>query len=350
MDARSRLVSLALGLLGFGCASLSGNLPGEARQPLSQPVARLQVDSRPVPELRIPVTPTPPAAPPAAGPSLVQASAQAPAPPDPAGPPLKLVAPPPTGNLSADRIHALYREAAQRYATVDSYIVRLKRREQINGKDHPEEVLYVRFRKQPWSIYFKWLGKEGAGREVLYVKGQYEDKIQTIVAAGDVPLMPAGRRFAVSPDSLFVKSASRYSIRDAGIGNLIERFGALLEANDKGDRHWGTVRYLGPVKRPECEAPYEAVEHDVPGAAEAQLPRGGRRLWLFDPVTKFPTLLITQDETGHEVEYYCYDRFQFPVKLDDDDFNPDKLWNQKKAPPSEATPMKRPSVASPSER
>jgi hypothetical protein len=60
------------------------------------------------------------------------------------------------------------------------------------------------------------------------------------------------------------------------------------------------------------------------------LPHGGHRLWVFDPATKFPALLITQDDQGREVEYYCYDRFEFPVHLDDDDFNPDKLWAAKR--------------------
>jgi hypothetical protein len=36
-------------------------------------------------------------------------------------------------------------------------------------------------------------------------------------------------------------------------------------------------------------------------------------------------LLRTLDETGREVEYYCYERFQYPVRLDEDDFNPECL-------------------------
>src|SRR5438445_12975598 len=38
-------------------------------------------------------------------------------------------------NDSMTKLHSLYREAAERYAAVDSYIVRLTRREQLNGKD-----------------------------------------------------------------------------------------------------------------------------------------------------------------------------------------------------------------------
>jgi hypothetical protein len=135
--------------------------------------------------------------------------------------------------------------------------------------------------------------------------------------------MPAGKRIALSPDSPLVRSSSRHSIHEAGIGVLIEKFGGLLDATEKGDNRYGAVRYLGLVKRPELEAPCEAAEQEIRPGSEALLPRGGRRLWLFDTVSKLPVLMTTRDETGHEVEYYCYDRFQYPVRLDNDDFNPD---------------------------
>lgn len=36
--------------------------------------------------------------------------------------------------------------------------------------------------------------------------------------------------------------------------------------------------------------------------------------------------MIAKDENGREVEYYCHDRFIFPARLDDDDFDPSKLF------------------------
>jgi len=317
---------LLIGLLGFGCASGPSSSndyvpehPLPERPPINAPTA---VDLR-IPGKAAEPTPAGSDAP------VKQASAQAPA-DESSGPPLKVEAPPSPPGDSIAKLRSLYREAAERYAAIDSYIVRLRRREQVNGKDNPEEILCVKFRKQPWSVYFKWLGKEATGREVVYVKGQYEDKIHTLLAAGDMPLMPAGKRVALPPDSLLVRSSSRHSIQEAGIGMLIEHFGRLLEAVQKGENQLGTVKYLGLLKRPEFDAPCEGAEQEIPAGSESLLPRGGRRLWAFDTITKFPVLIITQDHTGHEVEYYCYDRLQFPVQLDSDDFNPDKLWNQKK--------------------
>ena len=84
------------------------------------------------------------------------------------------------------------------------------------------------------------------------------------------------------------------------------------------------------MKRPEFKAPLDGIELVIPTGTDPLLPRGGRRLRFYDATTKLPTLIITCDDTGHEVEYYCFDRLQYPVKLDDDDFDPDKLWQVRK--------------------
>ena len=62
-------------------------------------------------------------------------------------------------------------------------------------------------------------------------------------------------------------------------------------------------------------------------------PQGGKRLLFFDPQMKWPVFSNTFDPNGREVDYSVFDRFQLNVKLDDDDFNADKLWPIKKASP-----------------
>jgi hypothetical protein len=247
---------------------------------------------------------------------------------------------PPAGSApsSATPLHTarqLLQQAAARCATLDSYIVRLTRREFLKDKAQPEEILLFKFRKAPWSVHFKWLGDTARGREVVYVKGQYENKIHTKLAAGDAPLMPAGARIAVAPDSLLARSASRHPITDAGICHCVESLLAQLDAQERGDKRQGTLTAIAPQRRPEYSRPVEALERLIPPGIEPQLPRGGRRLMFFDPDWRLPMLVVTYDDKGHEVEYYRYDRMQAPVHLDDDDFNPDKLWGAPaKTPPT----------------
>src|SRR5262245_1660649 len=72
----------------------------------------------------------------------------------------------PAGDPSAHlrRLHRLAEESANR---LDAVTARLTRREQVNGKDGPEEVLSCKFRKEPFSVYFKWIGQYKSGREVV---------------------------------------------------------------------------------------------------------------------------------------------------------------------------------------
>jgi hypothetical protein len=231
----------------------------------------------------------------------------------------------PTGEAGIE-LSQIYHRAAERYASIDSYIARLRRREQVNGKDKPEELLLFKFRKQPWSVYLKWLGTEGKGREVIYVQGQHGSMLNTLLATGDMPFVPAGKRMTLPPDSFFVRAASRHAITEAGIGNLVEEFGKLVEVPPRNGSASAKLNYLGRKQRPEFEGLVQVVEQIIPPGSEVQLPHGGRRLWMFDPQTNLPAILVTTDETGHEVEYYCYDRLQCPVHLDDADFDPDRLW------------------------
>src|ERR1700678_2688058 len=118
---------------------------------------------------------------------------------------------------------------------MDSYIVRLTRREQVRGKDGAEDIILFKFRKEPWSLYFKWIGPSGQGREVIYCKGRYDDKIQTLLAAGDNPFAAAGTRMAFAVDNPPVPTSSRHGINEAGIGASIERLGIVLDALSRSD-------------------------------------------------------------------------------------------------------------------
>lgn len=223
-------------------------------------------------------------------------------------------------------LRQLYRKAAEQIAPMDAYALRLIRREVVNGRQTPEEVIHFKFRREPFSVYLKWIGDEAKGREVVYVKGRYDNKIHSKLPPGNVLLALAGSRHALPLDSMLVKGSSRHSITQAGLENLVERFGLLVDALERNEPSAAVMRYLGTLKRPEFEATVEAVEHIIPPGADPLLPRGGQKRWYFDARNHLPVLIITHDHTGQEVEYYCHDRIEFPLRLTDDDFNPDRLW------------------------
>lgn len=286
-----------------------------------------------------PVVPSPSAAPPPAA-SAPQPPPAAPTPPQTPSP-QKDKSQPDGSSQTPHTARQLLQLAAERCARLDSYIVRLTRREHRKGKPGPEEIIAFSFRKKPFSIHFKWLGKVAEGREVVYVQGRFENKIHTRLAKGDALLMPAGARLSLSPDNPLVRSASRHPITDAGICHCVESLMALLEAQERGDRRQGTLSAIAPQRRPEYPQPVETLERILPPGVEPELPRGGRRLMFFDPENHLPMLVVTYDDKVTEVEYYRYDRLITPANLDDDDFNPDKLWPAPQAKPGPTAGARR---------
>ncbi len=298
----------------------------------------------------MPLGPTPPALPPALPPAP-------PLPTEPVGPTLSppvpvdvkpmleakpaslspALAPPPTPPAlkvqtnhpntfdAAVKLRELFEKANRQYATMDSYTLRMKRREVVGGKVRPEELILAKFRREPFSLYLKWVGEEGKGREVCFVQGQYNGDVHTLLARGDMIFL-GGTHFKCPPESPLVKSNCRYPITDAGLGPIIARFGRLVAALEKGDSSEGTAKILGNVKRPEFDEPVEGIVQNLPAKYDPLFPNGGQRVWYFDVKNGLPVLIITFDHQGKEVEYYCHDRVIAPANLDDDDFNPYRMW------------------------
>jgi hypothetical protein len=238
----------------------------------------------------------------------------------------------------ADAVQRLHSAAVNQFATMDSFVARVRRRETQNGKPKPEELMLFKERKNPQSVHFKWIGDEAKGREVLYVRGRYEDKMQIVTARGDVPFTPGGTRMAMARDSILVKAASpNHDVTDAGLTYNLKDLGQLYQAaRDPGSGV--SVRYLGGVNRPEYPYPLEGVEIKLPPGRDPDMPRGGRREIYYDPKTHLPVVYLAFDESGREQNYNCYDRIQTDFKLDDDDFNPDKLWGKRPTGQTVANP------------
>ncbi len=326
-------LALAVNLLGSGCVALPSRPTPNHTSPVSKRLPRPKA----APPLLIADRGAEPQPngnhlQPAANNQRQQGEASRDPEPQPAGNHLLLAAASQQAQGVANRdflehLRLLHRKALDRHLAMDSYTLRLQRREATSdGQAGQDEVILLKFRQKPWSIAFKWIGEQAKGREVLYVKGRKDDLIHIRTAAGDIPFLPAGRHMKFSPDSILVKSRSRYPITDSGLDGAIERFGRLVEALTKGDTKEGTARYLGAVRRPEFAEKMEGVLQTLPPGVDPLLPRGGQCQWYFDHTWNLPLLTITHDEAGREVDYSCHDRLEFPVGLDDDDFDPDKLW------------------------
>lgn len=224
-----------------------------------------------------------------------------------------------TDPSAAARLRELHRLATERYARIDSYIVRLRVRESIKGVDKPEETMLVSFRKTPLGISLRWLDPGHKGLVIIF-RGPPVNKLHVHLSSGE--------RLVLAPDGFLVRAFCRYPIGETGFGGLISHFERHLIDSERGVLRCD-LRYLGVRKRPEFDVPLETVEQVFPPRLEKLLPEGGRRHWFFDPESHLPVMVVTWDAAGKEIEYCCYDRLQYPVGLDDHDFDPDGLQESK---------------------
>jgi hypothetical protein len=345
------LALFALAALLVGCARYTsrGQAPYQyAKQPLPSPYAGAPV----TPQAAAVRTPTAemddarlvPPRPPQAGAGFAVTPPQPPQPPavpEPAGitpaaavqPASAPAKPPSPAAMNLAALKKISGTAAAKWESVTTYEARLVRRETMTGqKDGPTEEVLFQYRKEPHSVYMKNTGQTGKGREVLYVKGKYGDKMTIITGAGDGI---TGWRTTKSPDDPLVTSRSRHSIRDAGFGKGVAQFAELVAKIEAGKAPPDALKHLGPVQRPEYPYPLECVEQAIKPNDEKHSPAGGTRKLFFDPNQEspswgLPVLVITTEPNGREVEYYCFDKFKLPANLTDADFDPARFDKKKR--------------------
>ena len=105
-------------------------------------------------------------------------------------------------------------EAGQRFLSGQhSYQAKFSRRERVRGELRSAEVIRMKIRHKPFSLYMKWLVGD-KGREVLYVDG--ENDCQMIVKLGGLKgrLLPA---LNLDPCGSRAMAESRHPVTKAGI-------------------------------------------------------------------------------------------------------------------------------------
>jgi hypothetical protein len=236
----------------------------------------------------------------------------------------------PEANLEA--LRKVHQRATERFKKIEGFEAKITRRETVGSKAMPEEVIQYKCRMEPQSFHIKWIGLEAQGRELIYVAGKYDNKVQILTGKGEGLLIRAGSRWSFPPTDSQVRSRSRYDIREGGMGLSLDWFGRVLALMENDPGQGKRMRFVGLKPRRERETGLEAVEETIPPDWEPLLPRGGKRTIYFDPEPSSPSyglpiLIVTIGDTGREVEYYYFEQFQ-PNRPTDADFDPDRLWKK----------------------
>ena len=200
--------------------------------------------------------------------------------------------------------------------SVRDYTTTFSKRELLAGRVKSQSM-EMKFREQPFSVYFNFRGGAEAGREALYVEGQngnkllvHEDGVKAI--AGTIPFAPTHPT---------VMAENRYPITKVGISHMLETVIAQWE----GETKYGEVDVkfypdasLGNVS---CIA-YEST-HPTP---RREFRFHLTRLY-FDKQTNYPIRVEQYDwpsggaKEPPLVEEYTYSNLRVNVGLSDADFD-----------------------------
>ncbi len=209
-------------------------------------------------------------------------------------------------------IKLLLNQMESRYASIQDYVAIFHKQERVNGKLLPEETILFKFQK-PLKIYMKWIEEPHKGREALYVRGKYENKV--IAHKGGffgfltVSLDPKGR---------LAMKGNRHPITDAGLGHLIKGLQkdilAAMERNEFDVIRMGQEQFLGRSTLV------------IEARSDSRGPRkyyASRMILHVDKELMIPIGVAFYDEEGELFERYAYTNLKINVGLIGADFSRD---------------------------
>jgi Protein of unknown function (DUF1571) len=136
-------------------------------------------------------------------------------------------APPVNG---AEALPKALAEAKAVYAKTRDYSGYMVRQERVGGKLQPEQTAELRVRTAPLAVYTKTLApKSLLGQELAFMTGKKDDKVR-VRAAG---IAGVGGFVSVPVDDPKANVDSRHTLTNTGIGAIVTRVEAALEAEKK---------------------------------------------------------------------------------------------------------------------
>jgi len=213
----------------------------------------------------------------------------------------------------------LMAEARQSIQQVRDYSCLFVKQERIGGTLGPENLIDMRVRSQPFSVYLRWLGPANlAGQEACFVAGANKGqlRVHSTGLAGTIGFV------SVSPTDARVMQNNRHPITDAGISHLIDIYGQRWELErrlGKTTVHFGEFQY----NQKRCVR-VELIRPENPGGQFYSY----RTLMYFDKATHLPIRVESYDwpkpggpPSGELFESYSYANLKLNPGIPDAAFN-----------------------------
>lgn len=205
------------------------------------------------------------------------------------------------------------REAA---GELKDYRALFTKREMVGGRMYASEM-EMKFRKEPFSVYLKFVNPDHAGREVLFVEGRNNNQM----LAHDTGLRAIVGSVALDPRSPTAMAEARHPVTLIGVENLVT--GVIMMWEKESAYGECDVKYYPEAKL--GEKPVIVIESSHPQRRK-EFMYALTRLWL-DKETRLPVRVQQYDFPPAPgappvlVEDYTYTRIEPNVRLTDADFD-----------------------------
>jgi hypothetical protein len=227
---------------------------------------------------------------------------------------------PPSGPpATLDQALALVTDARRHFQTVQDYECTLVKRERVKGELLPENIMTLKARSRPFSVYLRWQEPRAAeGQEVCYVAGR-KDGMMRVHPRGVIGVVGFVSVHPLDPRAL---KDNRHPITQAGMGYLLD--GII--------RQWERERRLNKtvVRIADCEfgrrpCTWIEITHPEPNAGPFY---AYRCVLCLDKATHLPVHSAAYDVPrpggapgGDLLESYSYFDVRYNVGLGEDVFN-----------------------------
>jgi hypothetical protein len=230
------------------------------------------------------------------------------------------------GSLVALKLHvALLDLGRHRIGAVPDYTATFVKQERVDGVLQDLQTIQLKLRQEPFSVYMKWLEGGDEGRQVLFVQGENDEKLQVRLGGikSRLPVM------FLEPTSATAMQESRHPITEMGLLHLASQVHKYRSRDCSLQRgvHW---ELLPDQKHFDRDCDCWIVEYDGPEVEpvyrkmityvdkELALPISVRNFGWPDEGVETSDATALDEATL--IEYYGYTEIRFETRLSDADF------------------------------
>lgn len=214
----------------------------------------------------------------------------------------------------------IVRQSRKALEGINDYTATFSKRERLGrgGRKLLAQTMKMKFREQPFSVYFYFQSKDAAGREVIYVNGRNRNQLMVHEGGGIASLVGT---LSFAPTAGDVMKENRYPITKVGLKNMVDKIIAQWEGESKYRE--ASVKYYNSAKLGSRECMAIECSHPQP---RRQFSYHMTRVYI----DKQSKLLVRVEQYGWPtragqqppiIEEYTYSDIKTNVGLRDADFD-----------------------------